>query len=112
MKCRAKTAFATVHGEIQAGSIVNIPDNLLDKFKDRIEPLYDPELKLWRWFVTEADKIYRASSKTADSWNLHKGHKRSAVACCRDGDIPAARLELEKALQVLQGVMLMQQDLI
>jgi len=39
MRCRAKVAFTTVHGKIAVGTIVNIPDNLLEKYKDRVEPV-------------------------------------------------------------------------
>ncbi len=80
--------------------------------EDLVIENHETDAELWRWFLAEANKIYRASPKTSDSWNLHKEYKRAAVACCRDGDIPAARAELEKALQALQEVTLTQQNLI
>lgn len=70
------------------------------------------ELDLWRWFTLEADKVYRQSPKSADSWNLHKTLKSSAQEHCKTGDITAAKTELEKALQALQGAALTQPDLL
>lgn len=72
----------------------------------------DTELSLWRSFVQEADRIYRAYPKTADSWNQCREYRNAAVACCRDGDIPAARVELAKALEALKGITFTQQDLL
>lgn len=74
--------------------------------------LTEATLDLWRWFVLEADKVYRQSPKSADSWNLHKTLKSSAQEHCKTGDITAAKTELEKALQALQGAALTQPDLL
>lgn len=70
------------------------------------------DLDLWRWFVVEADRVYRSSPKAADSWERHKGHRATAQEHCTAGDISAARAELEKALTALQGATITQPDLL
>ena len=42
MKCRAIVTFTTAHGEIPAGSILNIPDALLSKLAGKVEALSEP----------------------------------------------------------------------
>lgn len=64
---------------------------------------HETDLDLWRWFVLEADRVFRTSPKVPDSWERHKEHKRAAADLCKAGNISAARAELEKALTVLQG---------
>lgn len=70
------------------------------------------ELYLWRWFVLEADRVYRTAPKAADSWKRHNEHKKAADDLCRAGNIAAAKAELEKALEALQGAAMTQQGLI
>lgn len=71
----------------------------------------ESELSLWRWFVLEADRVYRSSPKAADSWNLHKQHRKAAADLCKAGDISAARAEFDKALEALKGAALTQHEL-
>jgi hypothetical protein len=72
---------------------------------------HETELDLWRWFLLEADQIYKSAPKSADSWNIHKQHRKAAGDHCTAGNIPAARVEFEKALTALQGVALTQHKL-
>ena len=68
------------------------------------------ESNLWRWFVLEADRVFRSSPKVADSWEHHKEHRKAAQGYCNAGDIPAARAELVKALTALRGATTIQPD--
>lgn len=67
---------------------------------------------LWRWFTLEADRIFKSSPKTADSWDRHKEHKIAAGTLCTVGNISAAKVELEKALTALQGATITQPNLL
>lgn len=101
---------------LQVGTCLNLPD---DKAKKLIDAGYakpiDAEKEasgLWRWFVVEADLVFRSSPQAADSWNLHKAHKKAADDLCKAGNISAARVELEKALTALQCASITQPDLL
>ena len=60
------------------------------------------EQSIWKWFLFEADTIYRQASDSLSSWNYHKAHRRVAEAHCRRGNMPMAVIELRAALEALR----------
>lgn len=114
MRVKVIQEFESARGTIPVGRIIEISAVLLERLKGKVEPVtadQNEATELWRWFVLEADKVYRQSPKTADSWNLHKRHRKAADDLCGGGNISAARAELEKALTALHGVTITQHEL-
>jgi hypothetical protein len=109
MKVKVLFEIKSARGIIQPGEIIDISPAMLERLAGKVERI---EVELWRWFVTEADKVFRSSTKSAGSWNIHLEHSRAAEALAEAGDIPAARAELEKALTALRGLPAEQQTLL
>jgi hypothetical protein len=97
---------------LPAGKVLELSQDQAARLGGNVRPADESILDLWRWFTLEADKIYRQSSKAADSWERHKEHKQAAIDFCNAGRKPEARAELEKALTALQGAATTQQELI
>jgi hypothetical protein len=109
MKVKVLFEIKSTKGIIQPGEIIDISPAMLERLSGKVERT---EVELWRWFVLEADKVYRSSTKSTDSWNKHLEHSMAAEALADAGNIPAARAELEKALTVLRGLPAEQQTLL
>lgn len=116
MRARILTEIVLLKKTLHPGEIIEVSESLLTKLGGWVEPLSmigtNGTAELWREFTLEADRVYRKSPKTPDTWGQHMKHRYAAVARCRDGDIAAARVELQLALEALQGVSLTQQNLI
>ncbi len=48
----------------------------------------DAVISTWREFATSADKVFRTSSVSSDSWILHKNHLQAAQALFKTGRMP------------------------
>ena len=102
----------TVTGAVTllAGKILELSPDQAARLADKVFPA--DELYLWRWFVLEADRVYKSAPKAVDSWKRHSEHKKAANDYCKAGNISAAKAELDRALEALQGANTTQQALI
>lgn len=97
---------------VAAGSVLDLsPDKGNRLVAAGVALDLDAVVSIWRDFAASADKVFRTSSVSSDSWTRHKNHLRTAQALFKTGRTPEARVELDKALSALRGASVAQTSL-